>query len=139
MEATSFLLPLRPYLEAFVEYDAAARLDLLTRGLTPEAEICGPNRIFKGYAEISEKISGFHKNWPQCRLVIQGGVISFGSCGHVAKAIVDAAGSVLASGHSVVELAPDGRIKKVLAFWGPPPRLPASWPSALLVATSSEA
>jgi hypothetical protein len=134
MEASSFLLPLKPYLEAFTERDPARRLELLAKGLTENAEICGPTRIFTGYAEISEKIVGFHKNWPECRLVLASGVVCFGNAGHLAKAIVNSKGSVLASGHSVVKLAADGRIARVLAFWGPAPALPESWPSLLTAA-----
>ena len=129
MEASAFLLPLKPYLDAFVEHDSARRLDLLEQGLTSSAEIWGPKRVFTGYAEISEKIEGFHKNWPNCRLVLSSGIVCFSNAGHFAKAIVGSDGSVLASGHSVVELAPDGRISRVLAFWGPPPPLPESWPT----------
>ena len=134
MEASSFLLPLKPYLEAFTERDPARRQELLAQGLPADAEICGPNRIFSGYAEIAEKIVGFQKNWPDCRLVLTSGVVSFGSAGHLAKAIVNSTGLVLASGHSVVELAPDGRISRVLAFWGPPPTLPETWPMLLTAA-----
>ena len=128
MEASAFFLPLTPYLDAFVEHDSARRLELLERGLTSNAEIWGPKRIFTGYAEISEKIEGFHKSWPNCRLVLASGIVCFNNAGHFAKAIVGSDGSVLASGHSVVELAQDGRIRRVLAFWGPQPPLPDSWP-----------
>lgn len=128
MESSAFLLPLEPYLEAFAERDPARRLELLALGLTPGAQIWGPKRVFAGYAEISQKIEGFHKNWPECRLVISNGIICFDNAGHFAKAIVGPDDSVLASGHSVLELAPDGRIHRVLAFWGPHPDLPQSWP-----------
>jgi hypothetical protein len=131
MEASSFLLPLKPYLEAFAERDPTRRLELLAQGLTPEAEIWGPKRVFAGYAEISEKIVGFHKNWPGCRLVLASGIVCFRNTGHLAKAIVNSEGSILASGHSVAELPPDGRISRVLAFWGPPPALPETWPRLL--------
>lgn len=133
MEAPSFLQPLKPYLDAFVEYDAARRLELLEQCLTPGADICGPSRVFVGYAEISEKIDGFQKNWPDCRLVLAGGIICFGNAAHFAKAIVGADGAILASGHSVVELATDGRIDRVLAFWGPQPPIPNDWPARLSV------
>ena len=128
METSAFFLPLKPYLDAFVEHDSARRLALLEQGLTTNAEIWGPKRVFAGYAEVSEKIVGFQKNWPNCRLVLASGVVCFNNAGHFAKAIVGPDGSVLASGHSVVELAQDGRISRVLAFWGPPPPLPVSWP-----------
>ena len=133
MEASAFFLPLRPYLDAFGERDSTRRLGLLEQGLTPNAEIWGPKRVFTGYAEISEKIVEFHKNWPNCRLVLASGIVCFNSAGHFAKAIVGADGSLLASGHSVMELAQDRRISRVLAFWGPQPPLPVSWPTHLSV------
>jgi hypothetical protein len=129
MEASAFFLPLKPYLDAFAEREPARRLDLLAKALAPDAEIWGPKRIFAGYVEISEKIEGFHKNWPDCRLVMASGTICFSNAGHFAMAIVGSDGSVLASGHSVAELAQDGRIRRILAFWGPQPALPESWPA----------
>ena len=133
MDPSAFLLPLKPYLDAFVEHDSARRIDLLEQGLTSNAEIWGPKRVFAGYAEISEKIEGFHRNWPNCRLVLASGIVCFNNAGHFAKAIVGSGGSVLARGHSAVELAQDGRISRVLAFWGPQPPLPDSWPTHLSV------
>ena len=131
MEASSFFRPLKPYLEAFVERDVARRLALLEQGLTSSAEIRGPTRVFAGYSEISEKIDGFQKHWPDCRLVATSGFVCFNKAGHFAMAIVSADGSIAASGHSVVELASDGRIERVLAFWGPQPAIPDDWPARL--------
>ena len=135
MEASAFLEPLQPYLEAFAEVDSVRRTELLARGLTPDAEIWGPKRVFHGYVEISEKIDGFHKNWPGCRLVLASGLNSFQNAARFGKAIVDAEGSVVASGHSIVELGHDGRICRVIPFWEALPPLPESWPTHLAVAT----
>ena len=130
MDESQFLVSLKPYLEAFTERDLDRRLSLLAQGLTPDAEIWGPKRVFAGYAEISEKIEGFHRNWPNCRLVMSSGVICFSNAGHFAMAIVSQTSAVLACGHSVAELAPDGRIRTVLAFWGTPHQLPHPVPAA---------
>lgn len=131
MDATDFLVPLRPYLEAFAEHEPARRIELLARAMTPDAEIWGPKRVFAGYAEISEKIEGFHKNWPGCRLVLASGINSFNSACRFAGAIVAADGQVLANGQAVAELAQDGRIRRVLPFWDALPPLPETWPSQL--------
>ena len=40
-------------------------------------------------------------------------------------------GAILASGHSVMELARDGRIARVIPFWEALPPLPDSWPEHL--------
>lgn len=133
MEASAFLDRLQPYFAAFAERDPVRRREFLAQGLTPDAQIWGPNRVFAGYVEISEKIEGFHKNWPGCRLVLATGVNSFKSAARIGNAIVGADGSVLVDGHSVVELAQDGRICRVVAFWEALPPLPESWPEHLSV------
>ena len=129
MEPSAFFQSLRLYLDAFAEHDSARRFHLLEQSLISNAEVWGPTSIFTGYAEISEKIEVFHKNWPNCRLVLASGIICFNNAGHFAQTIVGSDGSVLTGGHSVLELAQDGRISRVLAFWGPQPPLPESWPA----------
>ena len=131
MEAADFLVPLKPYFEAFAEHDPVRRIELLALAMTPDAEIWGPKRVFAGYTEISEKIEGFHRNWPGCRLVLASGINTFNNAGRFACAIVGADGQVLANGQSVVELAQHGRLRKVLPFWDALPPLPETWPSHL--------
>ncbi len=139
MEHFAFLEPLEVYLEAFAEHDPVRRDELLGRCLTADAEIWGPKRVFAGYAAISEKIAGFHKNWPGCRLVLASGVNTFGNVARFAKAIVSPDGSVVASGQSVLELAPDGRISRVIPFWEALPPIPSPWPQHLAVPPPSGA
>ena len=133
MEPSAFLAPLEVYLHAFAEHDCVRRGELLARCLTTDAEIWGPKRVFAGYAAISEKIEGFHKNWPDCRLVLASGVNTFGNVARFGNAIVSPSGSVAAIGHTVIELAPDGRISKVIPFWEPLPPIPSLWPKHLAV------
>jgi len=128
MGSEAFLRPLLPYSKAFVERDVEKRLALLAEALSPTAEIRGPKHVFAGYAEISKKITGFQKNWPECRLVLESGVITFQNTCHFFMAIVGPDGQVRVRGQSVVELEPDGRIQRVFAFWGEHPALPESWP-----------
>ena len=135
--SSKFLAPLGPYLEAFAEADQTTRAGLLSQCMTPDAQIWGPKRVFSGYAEISEKIDGFHRNWPGCRLVVIGGINSFNNAARIGSAIVGVDGSVLATGESIIELAQDGRICRVLPFWEAPLSLPESWPRHLAVAESS--
>ena len=132
-DAYAFLSALRPYMEAFVERNPGRRLVLLRKALVPQAEICGPSRVFAGYAEISEKIDGFHKNWPDCHLVLAGGVIMFKNAGHFPKAIVGPDGQIRAAGAFGCGTRARRAIQRVLAFWGQHPQLPASWPEHLTV------
>ena len=96
--------------------------------MTPDAEIWGPKRVFAGYEQISEKIGGFHNNWPGCRLVLPSGLNIFLNVARLGGAIVGSDGRVLAQGQALIELAPDGRIKRVIPFWDALPPVPTAWP-----------
>lgn len=131
MDESHFLGSLKPYYEAFAEPEESKRLVLLRTAMTPNAEIWGPKRIFAGYDQVSEKISGFHKNWPGCRLVLDTGLNMFLNSARIGGVIVGSNGEVRARGEALVELAPDGRIERVIPFWEPLPPLPTAWPHAL--------
>ena len=131
MDESQFLRVLKPYYEAFAEEEQGRRLQLLRAAMTPDAEIWGPKRVFAGYEQISEKITGFHNNWPRCRLVLATGLNVFLNAARVGGAIVGPDGAVRAQGEALIELAPDGRIKRVIPFWEALPVLPADWPEVL--------
>jgi hypothetical protein len=117
MDESQFLGSLKPYYEAFAEHEEGKRLVLLRAAMTPNAEIWGPKRVFAGYDQISEKISGFHKNWPGCRLVLDTGLNVFLNSARIGGVIVGPDGTVHARGEALVELASDGRIERVIPFW----------------------
>ena len=131
MDESQFLSVLKPYYEAFGEQEESNRLRLLRAAMTPEAEIWGPKRVFAGYEQISEKIVGFHRNWPGCRLVLDTGLNIFLNSARIGGVIMGPDEAVRARGEALVELAPDGRIQRVIPFWEALPPLPASWPREL--------
>ena len=128
-----FLGALKLYYEAFATRDESMRLQLLRAAMTPNAEIWGPKRVFAGYEEISAKIVGFHENWPGCRLALGTGLNIFLNSGRIGGGIVGPDGKVRARGEALIELAPDGRIQRVIPFWEALPPLPTSWPAELAV------
>ena len=69
MDSSVFESGLRIFFEAFAENDKAKRIVLLSRCMTEEGEIWGPQQLFKGYEAISDKIEGFHFRMPGARLV----------------------------------------------------------------------
>ena len=134
MSAASLLEILEVYFEAFAEVDPARRADLLARCLAEKGEIWGPNLRFSGREEISGKIAAFHRNWPACRLVLSHGPSTFAGFARFGNAIVGDDGTVVATGETIIELAPDGRITTVVPFWDATlPPVPASWPRHLAV------
>jgi hypothetical protein len=139
MDEQTFLRAFVVYHEAFAEHDPARRLELLASSMTPDAQIWGPKRVFAGYQEISEKIETFHKNWPECRLVLATGLNTFLNAARLGCAIIGPDGAVRTSGEAVVELADDGRIRRVIPFWEALPPLPAEWPSQFVPGYQSSA
>ncbi|MEO8186175.1 MAG: hypothetical protein ABI580_02280 [Burkholderiaceae bacterium] len=131
MDESQFLSDLKPYYEAFAEHDESSRLRLLRIAMTSGAEIWGPIRVFAGYEQISEKIAGFHKNWPGCRLVLATGLNIFRNSARIGGAVVGPDGAVRARGEALIELAEDGRIRRVVPFWEALPPLPNAWPREL--------
>jgi hypothetical protein len=131
VDESQFLRALKPYYEAFAEHDRELRLDLLRTAMTPDAEIWGPKRVFAGYEQISEKIDGFHRNWPGCRLLLATGLNIFLNSARIGGVIAGPDGAVRAQGHALIELAADGRIQRVIPFWDALPPLPQDWPRHL--------
>ncbi len=131
MDHSKFEATLTIYFAAFAEKDQSRRLSLLSHCLTEDAEIWGPQKLFKGYESISEKIEGFHERMPGARLVLTSGLYVFQNVARFAVAIIGADGSVIAKGDAVNEFAEDGRIFRVLPFWDALPPLPETWPVQL--------
>ncbi len=89
---------------------------------------------YAGHVAISEKIAGFHTNFPECRLVLASGLKTFDNIVRFANAIVRRDGSVVARGESVSEISPDGRLCRIVPLWETDlPPLPESWPAHLAV------
>ena len=124
---------LQDYYRAFAATDPAARRALLARCMTEDAEIWGPQRVFRGYDGIGEKIAGFHQRRPGQRLVLASGMHAFENTVRLRGALVDATGATVALGEALFEFAPDGRIARVFPMWETlPPAPPGDWPGALV-------
>jgi hypothetical protein len=129
MNTSALLELLEVYFEAFAERDPIRRRELLARCLTPDCAIWGHSHVYAGYVPISEKIAGFHINFPDCRLVLASGLMTFDNIVRSANAIVRRDGSVVARGETVTELAPDGRLCRIVPLWETNlPPLPEAWP-----------
>jgi len=140
MNTLAILEVLAINLEAFAEHDASRRARMLARCFTPDAEIWGHSQVFAGYAAISEKIAGFHNNFPDCRLVLASGLFAFENIVRFGTAIIGPDGSVMARGETVMELADDGRIHRVVPLWDMElPPLPNGWAKHLAVPTVPDA
>jgi len=134
MNTAKLLKVLEVYFEAFAEHDPIRRGELLAQCLTPDCAIWGHSHLYAGHVAISEKIAGFHTNFPDCRLVLASGLMTFGNIARCANAIVRRDGSVVARGESVSEIARDGRLCRIVPLWETNlPPIPDSWPAHLAV------
>jgi hypothetical protein len=134
MNTAKLLEVLGVYFEAFAEHDPIRRGELLAQCLTPDCAIWGHSSVYAGYVAISGKIAGFHTNFPDCRLVLASGLMTFDNIVRSANAIVRRDGSVVARGESVSEIATDGRFGRIVPLWETNfPPIPDSWPAHLAV------
>ena len=134
MNTAKLLDVLEVYFEAFAEHDPIRRGELLAQCLTPDCAIWGHSHVYAGHAAISEKIALFHTNFPDCRLVLASGLMTFDNIVRSANAIVRRDGSVVARGESVSEISPDGRLCRIVPLWETSlPPTPESWPTHLAV------
>jgi len=131
MDLSLFEKALMVFFEAFAENDKTQRMILLSRCMTEVGEIWGPDRLFKGYEAISEKIEGFHSRMPGAHLVLASGLNTFLNIARYKVAIVNGDGSTRSVGDNFIEMAECGRIFRVFPFWEAVPPLPSSWPRHL--------
>ena len=134
MNTAKLLKVLEVYFGAFAEHDPIRRGELLAQCLTADCAIWGHSHVYAGHVAISEKIAGFHINFPDCRLVLASGLMTFDNIVRSANAIVRRDGSMVARGETVSEISPDGRLCRIVPLWETNlPLIPESWPTHLAV------
>lgn len=100
------------------EPDPVRRTALIEHCLVETAEIIGPGYRLRGHAAIFDDVSRFHREQPGRKAVIASGVDAHSGWARFAFRIVAADGAVLAEGLDAIEFAADGRINRVITFFG---------------------
>lgn len=118
------------YAALWSERDAARRWALVTASLTGNAIIVGPGYTLRGHAAIDADAARFQRERPGQRAVMHGGIDAHGALARFAVRVVDAGGGIVAEGLDVVELGDDGRIARVITFWGALPDEGIRWQAA---------
>jgi len=107
---------------AWNERDPSARGRLLERSLTPDAQLVDPSAgRFDGREAIGDRIASLDERFPGARVTITSGVDEHNGYGRYAWTMTNGDGNVIVEGIDVVERAEDGRLKRVIMFFGPPP------------------
>lgn len=110
--------PVQAYVAVWSEPDAGRRADLLRQCWTEQSEIIGPGYCFKGRQAVLDEAARFHRDQPGFRAVATSAFDRHGRWVRFTIAMVDPQGEVVHEGWDVVELDAEGRIARVVTFWG---------------------
>lgn len=102
-------------------WNSSERVDrqrLLEAALTDDCEMLEPRGRFAGREAILERISGFADRFPGARVDITTNVDEHNGFARYGWRIVDRDGTVLLDGIDVVQRGSDGRLSRVVMFFG---------------------
>ena len=106
------------YDQAWNASDAHERRRLLEAALTDDCEMVEPRGRFPGREAILDRINGFSDRFPGARVDITTSVDEHNGFARYGWRIVDGEGNSVLEGIDVVERAADGRLRKVVMFFG---------------------
>lgn len=106
------------YDQAWNAPDVEERRRLLETALTEDCEMVEPRGRFTGRAAIFERINGFSDRFPGARVDITTKVDEHNGLARYGWRIVDREGTVMLDGIDVVARAEDGRLRRVIMFFG---------------------
>lgn len=106
------------YDRAWNEPDRAAQRRLIDSAFTDDAELIEPRGRFVGRDAISERLAGFQERFPGGRVDITTGIDEHHGFARYGWALRGADGALLLEGIDVCDLAADGRLQRVVMFFG---------------------
>lgn len=109
---------IRMYDEAWNTTDVSERRNLLEQALADDCELLEPRGRFTGRAAIIDRLAGFTERFPGARVDITSDVDEHNGFARYGWKIVNPDGSELLHGIDIVERAPEGRLRRVVMFFG---------------------
>lgn len=109
------------YDAAWNERDRTAQRRLIESAFSDDGELIEPRGRFPGPDAISERLAGFQERFPGGRVDITTGIDEHNGFARYGWTLRGADGAVLLEGIDVCELAPDGRLRRVVMFFGSAP------------------
>jgi hypothetical protein len=106
------------YDRAWNASDPDERRRLLEAALTDDCELIEPRGRFLGRTAIFERISGFSERFPGARVDVTTHVDGHNGFARYGWRITDRDGTLLLDGIDVVERAADGKLHRVIMFFG---------------------
>ena len=102
------------------EPDEAGRADLLATSWADDGVYCDPTALVTGRAALAAHIGGFHQMMPGHTIDLVSGVDVHHDLIRFAW-VMRKGDEVVLEGMDFGELAPDGRIRRIVGFFGPFP------------------
>ena len=107
------------YCAAWSEPDVAKRRALLAKVWAPGGTYTDPNTHVEGIDALSGAIDAFHKQFPGVRIVVTSQVDYHHGAARFSWRMIESSGNTRIEGMDYAEFAPDGRITKIVGFFGP--------------------
>ena len=107
------------YVAAWGEPDDEARRELLERAWADDGLYCDPLATVVGRDALVAHIGGFRERMPGHRIVLTTVVDEHDGWLRFGWRILDASGAPALDGLDVGELGPDGRLRRIVGFFGP--------------------
>lgn len=111
------------YGNAWGETDAAKRAQLLEQAWADGGTYTDPQSHAQGRDGLSELIAGFQAQMNGARIVATSAVDQHHETFRFTWAMQSADGATMMEGIDFGELASDGRIQRIVGFFGPPPAI----------------
>ena len=113
----------RAYGAAWNEPDKAARRKLLDEAWADNGVYSDPTGRAEGRDGLVQHIAGFQSQFAGHRIDLTSGVDDHDGFLRFTWAMVGPDGAAVIEGIDFGELAPDGRLRRITGFFGPPPAL----------------
>jgi len=114
------------YLAMWNERDPDARARLIEKAWTDDGSYVDPLLSADGHAELSAMVEAVQTRFPEHRFQRTSGVDAHHDLVRVAWRLVRADGDVAVAGIDVGEVADDGRLQRIVGFFGELPPMEAA-------------
>ena len=126
----------RAYIQAWNTPDEAARRRILEVCWAEDGVYLDPLSEIQGREALSRHIGRFlnegaYGRGPGCRIPAGSGVSHHHNLVRFTWVLLDPGGAPVSQGTDFGELGPDGRLRRIVGFFGPPPPVPDDWPDDL--------